>query len=272
MNANAGQSMPSWSNVMSDNAVEKAEVANISSIIERSRCLLNIRLCHWECTKWKEMPGTIGERRWWHIDNWFFWIKYITTYLTSEAVEEQEEEQQHYACPFGTRLLSIHIKVERQFIRRRHEHGNANTDKNCHNVVILRICCTNGIEEWEMKSVTNNIMARFHGKEVERSHSPSHSCLATLTWIITQQLPHQHHRGQLERFEQSHRGERHISQCFILTPTTQQVRYRRQTIIVDYSTVRSPWLEVEEEHTRHDECPETIGEYQCIRVCEIFSS
>ena len=62
-----------------------------------------------------------------------------STYLTSKTIEEQKEEQEHNACPFGARLFSIHIKVKCQFIRRRHEHGNTNTDENCHNVVILRI-------------------------------------------------------------------------------------------------------------------------------------
>lgn len=36
-----------------------------------------------------------------------------STYLTSETVKEQKEEQEHNACPFGTRLLSIYIKVKR---------------------------------------------------------------------------------------------------------------------------------------------------------------
>ena len=94
----------------------------------------------------------------------------------------------------------------------------------------------------------------------------------TLTRIITQQFPHQHDRSQFERFEQRHCRKGDISQRFILTPTTQQVRYRRQAIIVDYRTTRPSGLKVEEEHSRHDECPESIGKYECIGVGEIFSS
>lgn len=94
----------------------------------------------------------------------------------------------------------------------------------------------------------------------------------TLTRIITQQFPHEHDWSQFERFEQRHCRKGDISQRFILTPTTQQIRYRRQAIIVDYRTTRPTGLKVEEEHSRHDERPESIGKYECIGVGEIFSS
>ena len=68
----------------------------------------------------------------------------LWTYLTSETVEEQKQEKQQDPGPLGTTFFSVDIRVERQVVGGRHEHGNSDPGENRHKVVILGICCVRG--------------------------------------------------------------------------------------------------------------------------------
>ena len=69
-------------------------------------------------------------------------LKHSTLKLTCKAVKEEKKKEQHDpspSCP--TQILSevIVIKVERQIVRRRHEHGNTDSNHESYDVVVLRI-------------------------------------------------------------------------------------------------------------------------------------
>lgn len=62
------------------------------------------------------------------------------TYLASETVKEQEENEEHNPSPLCASVFAINIKVKCQFIGRGHEHGNTSSNEDCNNVIILGIC------------------------------------------------------------------------------------------------------------------------------------